>query len=415
MQDHRGPYESITSIVDMCKEAVAANDESLLDLATHDYQVLLTKLAATGQHYALSDCTRSVGNALKATDLINLKGALSPKVLLKALCITNFRVSSLPSKESAKARLHNRRYEPEDSAPNAPQSMVIATSITISSKDDLREVCRAIKYFVRLGHHPATAIMIGHYLDQKMYQQDHECEGFIALSDMLTKGALHSSIAKVLNANAETWTGLCERMAAIWIEQRKKSSSLSKYSLELLEALHASGFTHQAVILGNAYDKVNWGESTTQRPCVSLRLRAIGVEAENILRQSRADANHFRSTADSVSWIEELLINENFSVEMISSEMNRLNLKSSIDRDKGFKAIQQVLEFQSTNGNQFAMNRRAILAKATEICNVIIERRNIEHNSGELKRILEEYSLPNDLSLKVHRFKGYVLERDLGL
>lgn len=412
MLDQKYALESTASIVKACKEAVASNDSGLLDAAAHDYRMQTTQLAASGQYFALSECVRAVGHCLKVTDLINLKGGISPEVLLKALCITNFHASQLPYKPKARDRWE-RRPQQEDAAPNAQQSQVIAKAITICKKDDIVEVSNTLQYFAKLGHLQAMAILFEHYLDQRMFETDQNCMAFGSLHALLIKGALHPALVKVLKTNAQTWTAQCENMAAVWIERQQKSSATNHYRLDLIEALFDIGFKEQAAILGKAYDKVNWGPSVTQEPCVSLRLQRLGVDQPLEILERSCIA--YRSK-DDVSWIEHLLTNDPAAEMKLTPNMVALfRVRSSMDRDKVFKAAQQVLHFQSTQGAKFSMDRRTILNRASTLCSFVIEQFEIGNNPVELKRILDEHPLPNDLTLKIKALKGLVLENALGL
>jgi hypothetical protein len=102
-------------------------------------------------------------------------------------------------------------------------------------------------------------------------------------------------------------------------------------------------------------------------------------------------------------------------MKLTPNMVDLFRVRSSMDRDKVFKAAQQVLHFQSTQGAKFSMDRRTILNRASTLCSFVIEQFEIGNNPVELKRILDEHPLPNDLTLKIKALKGLVLENALGL
>lgn len=407
---------AVDRLADALKEAVANNDEGLIDAVTQDYERMVAWLASSKQYKALSECLSTVGNANSITTLIGLKTKISRQVLTKALCLCDFYIGQLPSKEVSRSKSSHDRYysnSPRPVPPNADQSMAIAKAITISRRDNLSDMVGSIKYFSKLGHQQAVSIILDHYLKTEMYKKDGESLVFAALCELTTASSLHPSIIKILTANESTWSGQCRQIAKEWMES-KTPWNTSRFSIGLLEAFHAAGFQTQAIILGEAYDALYAGENSLPEPCVGLRLRNLGVATDNFVQRSRSDARAYTSRTPQITWLEDLITNDRYSPEDVCKELAPLELRYS-KSESCFLAVQRVLEFFSGRGKNHHANRKEIYEKSAALCAATIVKIGQEHDRTALRKIIETFKLPNEVTTKVKVLKGLVLENDLGI
>lgn len=400
------------SITAAIKEAVTTNDEGLLDAAVQDYQSLLKALASKGRYQAVNGLVSAVSRVHTPTALINLKGAISSAVLTKAIALTPLRIQSLPGKASSRS-YYDRHPKVADIAPNAKQSIAIAQSLLLSRDDDLKEMIEGLRYFAKLGHQQAMAIVIAHCLDNGLMEEDKACEVFGSLTYLLASGALHSSLLRVLKDRKELVDAEFLRMANRWSSLANTVNFRQVFKLEMLEKMHGQGLGDQALIFARAYDQI-YLSGVEQEACVVARLSKLGVESEAILRASQKGKGGYSFDVSPIPWIESLLTNN--AVEHGGLEANFQGFHyCSLRRDAPFQAIRQVLDYQASLSDESGVDRRLMIEKAAELIQVVIDGRSISGNTQELSRIIDEFDLPNEVTLKVRRLKGIVLERDLGM
>lgn len=401
---------SITSAI---QEAVATNDERLLDAAIQDYQSLLKGLASKGQFQAINDLVSNVQGLHKITDLINLKGAVSSGVLTKALSLTSLYIGALPVKASARRFEQARRNEKPNSPPNAEQSLAIARAMISSRTEDLDEIIRALRYFADVGHQQAMAALIGHCLDTDLIAADDRCDVFGSMTHLVGKNSLHASLLKVFKERSELVDKEFKRMALKWSSLAESRHFKQVFKLDMLEKMYKQGLRDQAVIFGSAYDTIHvYG--VQQERCSVIRLRNIGVESVSIIRASERGKSGFGETVSPIPWLEDLMTNEAVMPGDIQAKLRGFDFDYN-RKDDPFKAVRNVIEYQSENAEESGISRSAMLEKAAEVIRITIEARSLSRDTGELNKIIDDYRIPNDLALKVRALKGIVLERDLGM
>lgn len=401
------------SIAAAIREAVSSNDEGLLDAAVQDYQSLLKVLVSKGRYRAIDNLVGTITRIHTPTGLINLKGAISSGVLTKAMALTALRMQGLPSKSSARSNSYDRRPRVEDLAPNAEQSIAIAKSLLISRDDDLSEMTHGLRYFARLGHQQAMAIIIAHCLSHGLTAQDEACEIFGSLTHLAGNGSLHSSLLRVLKDRKKLVEAEFQRMASRWSSLASTTNFRQVFSLDMLEKMHRQGLDEQTLIFARAYDQI-YLSGVDQEICVIPRLLRLGVESVAIVSASQKGRSGYSFDVSPVPWIEHLLTNNAVEPIEIAEHFRDFNY-CTLRRDAPFQAIWQVLEYQASLGNDSAIDRPKMIVKAAELIQVVIDGRSISSNNQELSRIIEEFDLPNELTLKVKRLKGIVLEHDLGM
>lgn len=401
------------TITTAIKEAVSTNDEGLLDAASQDYRSLLQALAAKGRYNAAGELVSAVKAVHSPTHLINLKGAISTSLLTKALALSPLYVAGLPRKASS-IRYHHERYsKPKDSAPNAEQSNAIARSLILSRDDDLKEITDALRYFAQLGHQQAMAILIAHCLDSGLTERDKACEIFGSLTHLASEGALHGSILRALKDRKVLVDSEFHRMASRWSSLAKTQTFRQIFKLDMLEKMHRQGLGDQALIFADAYDQI-YTDGVEPEPCVIPRLLRIGVESTEIFRRSQGGRNGYRIDYSPVPWLEHLLTNNDVKAIDLEDQLRRMEYCYQ-RKDMPFKAIRQVLDYQDANPGLPGFDRKILHEKAAEVIRLVVETRGIAGDTQELNRIIEEFSLPNELTLRVKPLRGVVLERDLGM
>lgn len=401
------------SITTAIKEAVATNDEGLLDAAVQDYRSLLVALASKGRYDAVGELVSAVKGVHAPTHLINLKGSISSAVLTKAIALSPLYIMGLPRKASATKYHHDRYSKQKDSAPNAEQSISIARSLILSRDDDLKEIAAGLRYFAQLGHQQAMAILIAHCLDTGLTAQDAACEVFGSLTHLVADGALHNTLLRVLKDRKDLVEAEFKRMAGRWSSLAKTQPFRQIFKLDMLEKMCRQGLAEQAQIFASAYDQI-FLEGVEPEPCVILRLQKLGVESTMILGKSHQGKNGYKMQFSPVPWLEHLLTNGRIETSEIEDHLRGMEYCYE-RRDTPFKAIRQVLDYQAACPASVAVDRTSLIAKASEVIRVVIEARKIGSDISELSRIIDEFKLPNELTLKVKKLKGIVLERDLGM
>jgi hypothetical protein len=402
------------AILEGINAAINANDEVMIDEAISSYDALVKELSRNRQYQALRECVNKVGAVQSISDLINLKSRLSLKVLEKVLGIISFNVNAIPtSKESARYGYTNRR-EPQNLPPNAGQSLAIARAFVAGRSDDLDGMVSAIKLFSVLGHQQAVAVVLGYAIDSELYKQDLACELFGSLKALVTDAALHSSLILVLKNRDAVVRAEFFRMAKRWESLGKTVHYTSIFKLSMLEKLKASGFADQARILANVYAQVCSKTAGDMEPCVIHRLFRLGAEPKAILVHALQNKGGSSQVYPSpVVWIEYMLTCDG-PLQNMESALKGFYYNSS-DRDTGFQAIKQVIDYLDRPGADSGLDREKVINKAAHLAQHIIDRRKIAGETQELNRIVEEYELPKELTRKVNRLKGAILEQDLGL
>lgn len=406
--------EKKAALIQAFQEAVKTNDEGLLEAVAQDYHSLVGSLTRSHQYVAARSVMEGVGGAHTLTDLINRKAAISSAVLTKALNLTAFHCSGLPTRESSRRSPYDQRRDVKNLAANAEQSNAIARSLVLTRADDLIELSSALTYFGRMGHQQAMAILIAHCLDHGVYKQDQACKIFGSMTSLFEVPSLHPSLVKVLSDRQDLVSQEFTRMAERWEILAKTVNFRSIFRLGMLEAMQKSKLGAQANLFARVYDAVYFGESIEQEPCTGHRLQQLGIETSSIvLRSARSKSGH-RIHVSTVTWLEDLLTNEDVTVDSIFDQMSGFEYCSQ-RRDDGLKAIVSVLEYHKSLGPISKINRPAVVEKSAELIRVIIDGRRISADSVELSRIVREFDLPNEVLLRVKRLKGVVLENDLGM
>lgn len=405
--------EIIGSITAAIKDAVADNDEGLLDAAIQDYQARLARLAATGQYESLNRLFSAVQKQHSVTDLINLKGAISSAVLTKALTLTPLWAAGLPSKASSKSHGHNIYDKKGDLPPNAPQSIAIAQALVISRKDDLAEMVSALKYFSRLGHQQAISVILAHCLDSGLMTDDEQCGVLGSLTHLVGKTPLHASLLKVLNERKELVQAEFDRLAKVWVARTGHRHFEGIFKLDMLEKMNRQGLRDQALLFAKAYDQI-YLIGAEQEPCVIQRLYNIGVESVSILSESKRGRSDYGPSVSPIPWVEYLMTSEAVSVVDIPAMMKGFNFDYS-RKNAPLKAIRQVLDYQAQAGDDSGIDRASMLEKAAEVLRITIDGLGMARDVPGLNKILDDYQLPHGLALKVKALKGIILERDLGM
>lgn len=401
------------AIVEAVKESVATGDEGLLDAAIHDHSSLVAHLANSRQFSNLQSCLSAVGRAVKITDLINRKESLQPAIFSKVLSITHFHFNEIPSKRDVQTDY--RRRNP-DFPPNSGQSLVIAKAFILASKDDLSELLIGVSYFARMGHHQALSVLLEHYFSNAMHVTDETAVMFTQLAQLKVENTLQASITKVLKANSESFLDCVKHACRRMLSQHSRHGQYytGVFTLPLVEAFYEAGFTDHAQFMAATFVNLIPVNGEGEVTCMAHRVRRLGADNNELIAKSRASLLAFYSASTSSAWMEDLLANPAIDAERMTSELSSFNFQGS-RRGKGFEACVAVLDFAKANSEKFGLDYDMIVEKSASMCNIEIQKRNIQLDPDALKGILSEYLFPVEMILKVKPLKGAHLENELGL